>query len=103
MSGMPSRVRRAWAWKVSTMSAQASGVLGVCTEPPPDSTDPSRQRGVAADGAPLGLGHLPDLLLQRHLGQQQLGPGGRLAGGVHPRPVGRGGAGGRDGRGQGQG
>src|SRR4029450_424936 len=51
MSGMPSRVWRAWGWKASTLSAQASGVFGVGTEPPPDSTDPSRQVATS-DGSP---------------------------------------------------
>src|SRR5829696_2031955 len=41
--GMPRRVLRAWAWKTSTMSAHPSGVLSAGVEPPPDSTDPSRQ------------------------------------------------------------
>ena len=40
------RVASAASWKVSTMSAQAFGVLGVGTEPPPDST------------LPVGVGHL---------------------------------------------
>jgi hypothetical protein len=40
MSGMPSRVFSAATWYRSTMSAQAFGVLGVGTDPPPDSTLP---------------------------------------------------------------
>jgi hypothetical protein len=51
MMGIPSRVCRAWAWNASTMSAQASGVFGVGTEPPPDSSDPSRQVATS-DGSP---------------------------------------------------
>jgi hypothetical protein len=36
-------VRKAAVWNLSTMSAQACGVLGDGTEPPPDSIEPSRQ------------------------------------------------------------
>ena len=37
---MDSRVAMAARWKRLTMSTQASGVFGVGTEPPPDSTEP---------------------------------------------------------------
>src|SRR3954468_7007601 len=35
-------VLNAYDWKVLTMSTQAEGSFGVGTEPPPDSTEPSR-------------------------------------------------------------
>ena len=41
--GIPSRVSSAASWNASTMLAHASGVFGVGTDPPPDSSDPSRQ------------------------------------------------------------
>ena len=50
-SGMPSRVSIAASWKSSTMSAQASGVFGVGTDPPPDRTLPSFQVRTS-DGSP---------------------------------------------------
>ena len=56
------------------MSAQAAGVLGVGTEPPPDSTLPrlvgGDLGGVGVDARALGLGHLADLLLQGHPAEQ---------------------------------
>src|SRR5262245_45918950 len=39
---MPSGVARAARWKLSYMSAHAAGVLGLGAEPPPESTEPSR-------------------------------------------------------------
>ena len=52
------------------MSAQPAGVFGVGTDPPPDSTLPSRSvvicDRVRVDLAALGLGHLADLLLEAH-------------------------------------
>ena len=41
--GICSRVVSACAWKVSTVSAHASGVFWAGTEPPPESTEPSRR------------------------------------------------------------
>jgi len=55
------------------MATQAAGVFGVGVEPPPESTDPRPlrdQRRVVRDGGPLRLGHLPDLLGERHPPQQ---------------------------------
>ena len=56
------------------MSAQAVGVLGVGTDPPPDSTLPRWSVVIlvvsASIDAALGLGHLADLLRQRHPAEQ---------------------------------
>src|SRR6266508_4407765 len=40
MSGICRRVCRARSWNPSIMSAQAAGVLGVGTDPPPDRSEP---------------------------------------------------------------
>jgi hypothetical protein len=56
--GICSRVVSAAAWKLSTMSAHASGVFGVGTEPPPDSTEPSRLVAIS-DGSSANAGRSP--------------------------------------------
>src|SRR4029453_14313441 len=125
---MPSRVRRAWAWKPSTMSAQASGGLGGGTEPPPDSKDPSRQVATS-EGSPLTAPRSAWVICptfssrvisassssaraaglreaSSHGRSGAAGPGaggarrgqGAREGGPPPGRGGRGGAGGRDGR-----
>ena len=75
-----SRARRPGRPRPSRTSRPAS--FGVGAPPPPLSTEPSEQVGDAlrVDRALLELGHLADLLVDRHLGEQGGGAGRRAAG-----------------------
>src|SRR5262249_40767179 len=44
---MPSGVASAARWKLSYMSAHPAGVFGLGAEPPPESTEPSRNVGMS--------------------------------------------------------
>ena len=64
-------------------SAQVAGSIRRGSESPPDSTEPmkkSRTSPPSFERGLVGLGHLADLLVQRHLRQQRLDVGRRHAG-----------------------
>ena len=80
--GMPSRVASAACWKPSTIAYQPSASFGSGAPPPPLRTEPRSRSATPgrSDRALLELGHLADLLVDRHLGEEGRRRGPRAAG-----------------------